>query len=50
MACACGKSSGQPAESYVVRRADGSTQTFSSKVEADIAITRNGGTIEVKRK
>lgn len=50
MACACGKSGGQPAESYVVRRADGQTQTVNSKTEADILVTRYGGTIEVKRK
>lgn len=50
MACACGKSGGQPAETYVVRRADGRTQEFNSKVEADIAVTKDGGTISVKRK
>lgn len=50
MACACGKTSGAPAETYVVRRQDGRTEEFSSKVQADIAVTRSGGTIEVKRK
>lgn len=50
MACACGKSSGNPAETYVVRRTDGRTEEFTSKVQADIAVTKNGGTIEVKRK
>lgn len=49
MACACNKSSGNPAESYVVRRPDGRTTEFSSKVQADIEVTKTGGTIEVKR-
>jgi len=30
--------------------ANGRTQEFDSKVAADIAVTRNGGTIEVKKK
>lgn len=51
MACACGKSSGNPAQTYVVRFSNGRTQEFTSKVQADIALTKNGGgTIEVKRK
>lgn len=50
MACACGKSGGRAAETYVVRKANGQTQEFTSKVQADIAVTRYGGTIEVKRK
>lgn len=50
MACNCGKSGGNAAETYVVRMANGQTQEFSSKVQADIAVTRNGGTIEVKKK
>lgn len=49
--CNCGKSSGNPAETYVVRKANGDTEEFSSKVSADIAITRNPGSrMEVKRK
>jgi hypothetical protein len=50
MSCSCGKSSGEPATTYVVRMANGRTQEFDSKVAADIAVTRNGGTIEVKKK
>lgn len=51
MACACGKSGGNPAQTYVVRFANGRTQEFQTKVAADIAVTKNGGgTIEVKRK
>jgi hypothetical protein len=49
--CNCGKSGGAPAESYVVTKANGQTEEFSSKVAADIAVTRNGGgTITVKKK
>lgn len=43
MACNCGKSSGNPAQTYVVRFTNGRTQEFSSKVAADIAVTKNGG-------
>lgn len=50
MACSCGQSSGQPATSYVVRFANGQTEEFNSKVAADIAVTRKGGTIEVRKK
>lgn len=50
MACACGSKGGSPAETYVVRLQNGSTQEFTSKVQADIAVTKNGGSIEVKRK
>lgn len=50
MACACGKTSGDSATTYVVRMANGRTEEYNSKVAADIAVTRNGGTIEVKRK
>lgn len=50
MACSCGKGSGQPAETYVVRRNDGRTSETTSKVEADILVTRYGGTVEVKKK
>jgi hypothetical protein len=48
--CNCGKSGGAPAESYVVTRANGQTEEFSSKVAADIAVTKSGGTITVKKK
>lgn len=48
--CNCGKSGGAPAESYVVRKADGTSEEFSSKVAADIAATKFNGRIEVKRK
>lgn len=50
MACSCGKTSGNSAATYVVRFANGQTKEFSNKVQADIAVTRNGGTIEVKQK
>jgi|RhiMetStandDraft_4_1073278.scaffolds.fasta_scaffold13545_4 hypothetical protein len=50
MPCNCGKSSGEPAETYVVRKANGQSEEFASKVAADIAVTRNGGTVEVVRK
>jgi hypothetical protein len=50
MACNCGKSGGNPAETYVVTRADGRTEEFTSKVAADISVTRFGGQITVKKK
>lgn len=50
MGCNCGKSSGNPAETYVVRKANGQTEEFSSKIAADIAATKYEGRIEVKRK
>lgn len=51
MACNCGsgRSNDNPATKYVVRFANGQTQEFTSKVQADIAVTKNGGKIEVKR-
>jgi hypothetical protein len=48
--CGCGKSSGKPAEEYVVTKSNGQTETFNSKVAADIAVTRHGGSYTVKRK
>lgn len=48
--CSCGGSSGAPAESYVVTRANGSTTEFDTKVAADIEKTKSGGTVTVKRK
>jgi hypothetical protein len=50
MGCGCGNSSGNPAETYVVTKANGRTEEFNSKVAADIAVTKNGGTISVKKK
>jgi hypothetical protein len=50
MPCACGKSGGNPAETYVVRKANGQTEEFASKVAADIAVTKYGGRIEVRKK
>lgn len=50
MACNCGKSSGNPPETYVVTKANGQTEEFASKVAADIAVTRFGGQITVKKK
>lgn len=50
MGCACGKSSGEPAETYVVRTATGQTKEFNSKVAADIELTKSGGTITVQKK
>lgn len=48
--CNCGKSSGEPAESYVVRKANGQTEEVSSKVAADILVTKHGGSYTVKKK
>jgi hypothetical protein len=48
--CGCGASSGAPAESYVVTKANGEVREFSSKVDADIAKTQGGGVITVKKK
>lgn len=50
MACNCGKSSGEPAETYVVRKANGTTEEVTSKVAADILVTKHGGTYTVKKK
>lgn len=50
MGCGCGKSSGEPAETYVVRTANGQTKEVNSKVAADIEVTKNGGSYTVKRK
>lgn len=50
MACGCGKSSGDPAETYVVRKANGQTEEVSSKVQADILVTKHGGSYSVKKK
>lgn len=48
--CNCGKSSGRPAEEYVVTRADGRKETFATKVAADIAVTKHGGSYVVSKK
>lgn len=48
--CNCGKSGGAPAETYVVRKANGQTEEFSSKTAADIAVTKHGGSYTVKKK
>lgn len=48
--CNCGKSGGAPAESYVVTKANGQTATFNTKTEADIAVTKHGGSYSVKKK
>lgn len=50
MPCNCGGGGGQPAESYLVTKPNGTTEEFSSKVSADIAVTRHGGTITVVKK
>jgi hypothetical protein len=50
MACACGKTSGNPAETYVVTRANGTTAEFTSKVAADIEVTKSNGKLTVKKK
>lgn len=50
MGCGCGQSSGNAAETYVVRKQNGQTEEFSSKVAADIAATKFNGTITVKKK
>lgn len=49
MACACGNSGGTPATEYVIRTQTGQVKTFSSKVAADIEVTRGGTVIEVKK-
>lgn len=48
--CNCGKSGGNPAESYVVTRANGTTAEFTSKVAADIEVTKSNGKLAVKKK
>ena len=48
--CNCGKSSGKPAEEYVVTKANGAKETFATKVAADIAVTKHGGSYVVNRK
>jgi len=48
--CQCGKSSGAPAETYLVTKPNGQTEEFTSKTAADIAVTRSGGKITVRRK
>jgi hypothetical protein len=48
--CNCGKSGGNPAESYVVTRANGTTAEFNSKVAADIEVTKQGGSYKVVKK
>lgn len=50
MGCACGKSSGEPAETYVVRKANGTTEEVTSKVAADILVTKHGGSYSVRKK
>lgn len=50
MACGCGGGGGAPAESYVVRKANGQTEEVSSKVQADILVTKHGGSYTVKKK
>jgi len=50
MPCNCGKSGGEPAETYVVRKQNGQTEEVSSKVAADIMVTKHGGSYTVKKK
>lgn len=51
MGCNCGKSSGNAAETYVVRLADGTTKEVESKTAADILVTKHGGgSYSVKKK
>lgn len=52
MACSCGKSgssAGRPATTYVVTKTNGQQEEFGSKTSADIAVTKHGGTITVKK-
>jgi hypothetical protein len=50
MGCGCGRSQGEPAESFVVTRPDGTTKETATRVEADIEVTRaGGGTITVTK-
>lgn len=48
--CNCGKSDGNAAETYVVRKANGQTEEVSSKIAADILVTKHGGSYTVKKK
>ena len=48
--CSCGGSSGAPAESYVVTRADKTSTEFTDKVAAEVGKSRTGGVITVTRK
>lgn len=48
--CNCGKTSGDPAETYVVRKANGQTEEVTSKVAADILVTKHGGSYSVRKK
>jgi hypothetical protein len=50
MPCNCGGGGGAPAESYLVTKANGTTESFASKVSADIAVTKHGGSITVVKK
>ena len=50
MACNCGKSSGEPAETYVVRKTNGTTEGVTSKVTDDILVTKHDVTYTVKKK
>ena len=45
-----GSSSGQPAESYVVTRANGTTVEVDTQVQAKVELTKSGGTITVAKK
>lgn len=48
--CNCGKSSGNPPETYVVRKANGQTEEVTSKTAADILVTKHGGSYTVRKK
>jgi hypothetical protein len=49
MSCNCGKSSGNPAATYVIRKVNGQVQEFTNKVAADIEVTKGGKVIEIKQ-
>jgi hypothetical protein len=51
VACGCGKPAGEPAESFVVTRPNGTTRETGTKAEAKVEVTRSGGgTIVATRK
>lgn len=47
--CGCNNKQSN-ATSYVVTKKNGQTEEYGSKVQADIAATKHGGTITVKKK
>jgi hypothetical protein len=48
MACACGKGTSSPRQTYVVTAPDGKRTSYSTEVEAKAAALRVGGTWRVQ--